>query len=93
MVLATTVTGVLLIIFAFRQNLPLAGWLIILNLIGVFVLNGMARMEQTIALQWFEQSINAISWLVFWFATSKMYQYVRNNFGTDPVRTAQAVSI
>jgi hypothetical protein len=93
MVLATTVTGVLLIIFAFRQNLPLAGWLLILNLIGVFVLNGMARMEQTIALQWFEQSINAISWLVFWFATSKMYQYVRNNFGIDPVRTAQAVSI
>ncbi len=92
MVLATTVTGILLIIFAFRQNLALAGWLLILNLLGVFTLNGMARMEQTIMLQWFEQSINALSWLVFWFATSRMYRYVRDNFSVDSVRTVQAVS-
>lgn len=93
MVLATTVTGILLIIFAFRQNLPQAGWLCILNLVGVFVLNGMARMEQTIALQWVEQSINAISWLVFWLAASKMYQYVRHSVGMYAGRTPQAASV
>ncbi len=92
MVLATTMTGILLIIFAFRQNLALVGWLLILNLLGVFTLNGMARMEQTIMLQWFEQSINALSWLVFWFATSRMYRYVRDNFSVDSMRTVQAVS-
>jgi len=93
MVLATIVTGVLLIIFAFRQNLTSAGWLLIINLIGVFVLSGMARMEQTITLQWFEQSINAISWLVFWVATSRMYQHVRDNFDAGSVRTMQTVSV
>ncbi len=91
-VLATTVTGILLIIFAFRQNMPLAGWLFILNLAGVFILNSMARMEQTIALQWIEQSINALAWLVFGFAASMMHQYVRNNFGMDSGHTSQAVS-
>ncbi len=93
MVIATTLTGILLIIFSFRQNMPLAGWLFILNLVGVFVLNGLARMpEQTIALQWVEQSINAVSWLAFWAAAQKVYQYARNTFGVDSARLAQAVS-
>lgn len=84
MVLATVVTGVLLIAFGFRQKLPLAGWLFIVNLVGIFILNGLARIdEQTIALQWIEQSINAVSWLAFAYAAMMIYQYTRANFGVD----------
>jgi hypothetical protein len=51
MVLATVLTGLLLIVFGFRQKMPLAGWLFIINLVGIFLLNGLARMDdQTIAL-------------------------------------------
>ena len=82
MVLATIITGILLIVFGFRQKLPMAGWLFIVNLVGIFLLNGLARMdEQTIALQWTEESINAISWLCFAFASKKVFEYTRNNFG------------
>jgi len=91
MVLATVITGVLLIIFGFRQKMPLAGWLFILNLAGIFILNGMARMpEQTIALQWIEESINATSWLAFMFAATKVYQNTRENFGVDASTVPQA---
>jgi hypothetical protein len=84
MVLATVITGILLIVFGFRQKMPLVGWLFLLNLVGIFVLNGMARMpEQNILLQWIEESINAISWLSFMFAATKVYQYTRVNFGVD----------
>lgn len=94
MVLATVVTGILLIVFGFRQKMPMAGWLFILNLVGIFVLNGMARMpEQTIALQWIEEGINTISWLAFMFAATKVYQYTRENFGVDNVRTSQPVPV
>ncbi len=82
MVLATIITGVLLIVFGFREKLPLAGWLFILNLVGIFLLNGLARMdEQTITLQWIEESINAISWLAFAIAAKQVFEYARNNFG------------
>ena len=82
MVLATVVTGILLIVFGFRQKLPLAGWLFIINLVGIFLLNGLARMDtQTIALQWTEESINAISWLCFTFASKQIFEYTRDNFG------------
>jgi antibiotic biosynthesis monooxygenase (ABM) superfamily enzyme len=82
MVLATVVTGLLLIVFGFRQKMPLAGWLFIINLVGIFLLNGLARMdEQTITLQWIEESINTISWLSFAVAAKKVFAYTRNNFG------------
>jgi len=82
MVLATVITGMLLIIFGFRQKLPLAGWLFIVNLIGVFLLNGLARKDtQTIALQWVEEAINATAWLCFLIAAQKVFEYTRNNFG------------
>ena len=84
MVLATIVTGVLLIIFGFRQRLPAAGWLFIINLVGIFILNGLARIDnQTIALQWVEEGINAFSWLAFAIAASQIYGYTRANFGVD----------
>ena len=82
MVLATVITGILLIVFGFRQKLPLAGWLFIINLVGIFLLNGLARMDdQTIALQWIEESINTVSWLCFAIASKKIFEYTRDNFG------------
>jgi hypothetical protein len=82
MVLATVITSVLLIVFAFRQKLTLAGALFIINIICVFILSGMARIpEQTIVLQWTEESINAVSWLCFAIAAKKVYENTQANFG------------
>jgi len=84
MVLATFATGILLIVFGFRQKLPRVGWLFIVNLVGIFLLNGLARMdEQTIALQWVEESINTVSWLCFAFAAHKLLAFTRRNFGVQ----------
>jgi hypothetical protein len=64
--------------------------LFIINLVGVFLLNGLARMpEQTIALQWIEESINTVSWLAFAVAAYKIYQHTRAAFGVD----AQAMPV
>lgn len=84
MVLATFSTGILLIVFGFRQKMPLAGWLFIVNLVGIFLLNGLARMEnQSIALQWIEESINTVSWLCFALAARKLLAYTRQHFGVQ----------
>jgi hypothetical protein len=84
MVLASSITSVLFIIFAFRQKLFLAGALFIFNLIIIFVMNGLARMpEQTITLQWMEESINSVSWLCFVIATKEVFDYTRKNFGVQ----------
>jgi len=82
MVLASIITSILLIIFAFRQKLTLAGVLFVVNLIIIFVMNGLARMpEQTIALQWIEESVNSISWFCFAIASKKIYEYTQATFG------------
>jgi len=82
MVLTSVITSILLIVFAFRQKLSLAGALFIVNLIIIFAMNGLARMpEQTIALQWMEESINTISWLCFAIASKKVFENTRENFG------------
>ena len=82
MVLASIATSVLLIIFAFRRKLKLAGWLFIVNLFIILMMNGIARMpEQTIALQWIEESINSISWLCFALASKQIFEHTRDNFG------------
>ena len=82
MVLASIITSILLIVFAFRQKLTLAGILFIINLIIIFVMNGLARIpEQTIALQWTEESINTISWLCFAVASKKVFENTQENFG------------
>ncbi|HAV75913.1 MAG TPA: hypothetical protein DCX53_01020 [Anaerolineae bacterium] len=92
MVLATIITGIFLIIFSFRQKLYSAGWLFIFNLFCILILNGLARMEdQTIALQWIEEGINAVSWLAFAIAANRVYKFTRANFGVDP-ETLRAVS-
>lgn len=83
-VLATLVTGLLLIAFAFRLRLGVAAILFMFNLLTIFVLNGMARMPvQPISLQWIEEGINAVSWLAFALGARSLYQYARANFGVD----------
>ena len=82
MVIASVVTSILLIAFAFRQRLTLAGIFFIINLIIIFVMNGLARIpEQTITLQWTEESINTISWLCFAIASKKVLENTEENFG------------
>ena len=93
MVLATIITGIFLIIFGFRQGLPSAGWLFILNLIGIILLNGLARLDdQTIALQWIEEGINTIAWLAFAIASNQVYGYTRVHFGVDPEQVISVVT-
>jgi len=93
MVLATIITGIFLIIFGFRQGLPSAGWLFILNLIGIILLNGLARLDdQTIALQWIEEGINTIAWLAFAIASNQVYGYIRVHFGVDPEQARLVVT-
>jgi hypothetical protein len=82
MVLATVITSLLLTVFGFLQKLPLVGWLFIVNLVGVFLLNGLARLDdQPIVLQWIEESINAISWLCFAIAAQRAFHYAKISFG------------
>ena len=93
LVLGSTITSILLIAFAFRDNLKSTGMLFIINLICVFILSGLARIpEQTIMLQWFEESINTVSWFCFLIAMKKMYEYTRVNYGVDPAQNLQPVT-
>jgi hypothetical protein len=90
-VLASLVTGLFLIVFGFRQKLRTAGWLFILNLVGIFLLNGLARLDdQTIVLQWVEEIINSVAWLAFAIASNQVYEYTQTNFGvgTEPIAPA-----
>jgi hypothetical protein len=94
-VIANFISGILLITFAFRQKLSKAGWLFLINLVGVFLLNGLARIsEQTIFVQWIDEGINSLSCLGFMIAAKIVYEYARANFGVDATsgvrRTATA---
>lgn len=89
-VIANFASGILLITFAFRQKLSTAGWLFIINLAGVFLLNGLARVsEQTIPVHWINESINTLSCLGFAIAARIVYQYVRANFVVDAALDAR----
>ena len=93
MVLTTVITGVFLVVFGFRQKLPVAGWLFVLNLAGVFILNGLARVgDQTIALQWIEEFVNTVAWLAFAVAANQVYDHTRRNFGVDPEKMKSVVA-
>jgi hypothetical protein len=84
LVLATLLTGILLIAFALYLKLPLAAGLFLLNLLIVLIMNGMARQpDQSISIQWIEEVINAISWLAFAFGARIVYRYAGSNFGVD----------
>lgn len=92
-VIANFASGILLITFAFRQKLPTAGWLFIINLAGVFLLNGLARIsEQTIPVHWINESINTLSCLGFAIAARIIYAYVRANFGVARALDARLVA-
>lgn len=79
-VLGNLLSGSLLVSFAFRQKLFAAGWLFLLNLVGVFLLNGSARLpEQSISLHWINETINLVAWLVFAIAARIVKQHVRRN--------------
>lgn len=83
-VLANTILAILLIVFAFRQKLSTAAWLFILNLIGIFIMNGLARLpEQPIHIHWIAEAINTVSWLSFAFASLMVYRYARANFSGE----------
>jgi hypothetical protein len=90
MVFAALALSVLFIIFAIRERLHAATVLLLLNLAGTLALNAMARLpEQTIPLQWAEQTVNAASWLAFAVAANLVYAHTRERFGVDPAaRTA-----
>lgn len=92
-VLANFVSGILLITFAFRQKLPKAGWLFLLNLVGVFALNGLARTSQTISIHWVDESINTLSCLGFMIAAKIIYEYARANFGVDAAVAARLAGV
>ena len=72
---ANLAVGILLIRQAKQQNLNLAVGLFIFNLLAVFALSGMARVpEQTIALQWVEELLNALAQGAFAFAAWRLGQ-------------------
>jgi hypothetical protein len=84
MVFAALALSVLFIIFAIRERLHAATLLLLLNLAGTFALSAMARLpEQTIPLQWAEQTVNAASWLAFAVAANLVYAHTRERFGVD----------
>ena len=89
-VLGNFVSGILLIVFTFRQKLSLAGWLFILNLVAVFVLNGLARLpEQPVILHWIDEGINTVSCLGFVIAARIVYHHARAAFGADDSRSPE----
>jgi hypothetical protein len=72
---ANLAAGILLIRQARRQQLAVAAVLFLFNLIAIFALSGMARIpEQTIALQWVEESINVLAQGAFAFAAWQLVQ-------------------
>lgn len=84
MVLAALTLNVLFVVFAVREKLVLATLLLAANLAGTLVLNSLARLpDQTIPLQWVEQSINSASWLAFAVATGLVYAHTRTRYGVD----------
>jgi hypothetical protein len=84
-VLASLVSGVLLITFAFRQKLSMAGWLFIVNLVVVFIMNGLARAaEQTVAIHWMAESIDSVSTLCYALGAWIVYQHARTAVLNDP---------
>jgi hypothetical protein len=91
-VLANFISGILLIVLAFRQKLSLAGWLFLLNLVCVFALNGLARTSQTTLINWINESVNTLSCLGFMLAAKIVYEYARVHFGVDAAMAARLMT-
>lgn len=59
---------------SFRQGQKLAGALFIVNLVAVFLLQGMARIDQdSLGLQWGQQTLNMISQMAFAYAAWRLH--------------------
>jgi hypothetical protein len=94
LVLATLLTGFLLIAFAARLKLPVAAGLFLVNLLVVLIMNGLARQaEQSIRLQWTEEVINVVCWLAFAFGARILYQEAQIKFGMDAPAAPHATAV
>ncbi len=83
--LANLTVGILLIQQARSQKLYMVAALFLFNLIAVFVLSGMARIpDQSIALQWVEESINVLAQGAFAFAAWKLAKAAAVYFSQPP---------
>jgi hypothetical protein len=91
-VLGNFVSGILLIVFAFRQKLSLVGWLFLFNLVCVFALNGLARTSQTVLIHWIAEIVNTFSCLGFMVAAKFLYEYARIHFGVDAAVATRLVT-
>ncbi len=93
MVVAALGLNVLFVIFAVRERLNLATLLLATNLVGTLVLNFLARLpNQTIPLQWVEQTVNSASWLAFAVATGIVYAHTRERYGVDAAAATCALA-
>jgi hypothetical protein len=89
-VLGNLLGGVLLITFAFRQKLSKAAWLFIVNLLVVFIMNGLARAsEQTVMIHWIAESVDSVSTLCYAVAAKIIYEYSRAHLGADAAVAAR----
>jgi len=59
---------------AFRKGVRLAGWMFIFAVLCLFAMAGMASSEQTVTLQWVEQSINLIGQSAFALGSYLLYR-------------------
>jgi hypothetical protein len=63
--LGNVLTSLQLIRHSWRHQLRVAAGLFLYNLLTIFLQARLARMEQTIALQWIEQLNHTLSWAAF----------------------------
>ena len=89
---ANLAVGILLIRQARQQQLTVAAGLFLFNLIAIFSLSGMARVpEQSIGLQWIEESINVLGQGAFAFAAWRLSREtaVSRQFAAAPMETKE----
>lgn len=83
MTLASIGTYGILTIVSFRRRQPLAALGFIIALLGVLLMGGMASQEQTLTMQWIEQSINAFANLGFALGSFLLFKNYAQNL--DPL--------
>lgn len=83
MTLASIGTYGILTIVSFRRRQPLAALGFIIALLGVLLMGGMASQEQTLTMQWIEQSINAFANLGFALGSFLLFKNYTQNL--DPL--------
>jgi hypothetical protein len=85
--------GILLIRQARQNGLNLVAGLFLFNLVAIFTLSGMARIDpQTIPLQWTEQIINTFSQGSFFYASWCIFKLVEAQFQKHPDSNIQPLA-